>query len=134
MVVRSTIFLLVVFCGAGCEREERADAPAAATASRDVTPASNPSNPATRSSRPRIVFLGDSLTAGLGIEAEQAFPALVGELLEAEGRPVDVVNAGVSGDTTAGGLRRLDWLLRQKPARSSASRARRGRRCCCWGC
>ena len=61
------------------------------------------------------MFLGDSLTAGLGLDAEQAFPALVGEALRRESRPVEVVNAGVSGDTTAGGLRRLDWLLRQKP-------------------
>jgi acyl-CoA thioesterase-1 len=61
------------------------------------------------------VFVGDSLTAGLGVDVEQAFPALVGERLREESRPVEVVNAGVSGDTTAGGLRRLDWLLRQKP-------------------
>jgi acyl-CoA thioesterase-1 len=73
-------------------------------------------DPASRPAKlPRVVFLGDSLTAGLGVDAEQAFPALVGEALRREARPVDVVNAGVSGDTTAGGVRRLDWLLRQKP-------------------
>ena len=62
-----------------------------------------------------VVFLGDSLTAGYGLEAEQAHPARIEERLLAEGRPVRVVNAGVSGDTTAGGLSRLDWLLRQRP-------------------
>ncbi len=64
---------------------------------------------------PRVVFLGDSLTAGLGLEADQAFPALLSDQLREQNLPVTVVNAGVSGDTTAGGLRRLDWLLRQKP-------------------
>jgi acyl-CoA thioesterase-1 len=64
---------------------------------------------------PKVVFLGDSLTAGLGLPADQAFPALVGAALAAEGHPVQVVNAGVSGDTTAGGVRRLDWLLGQHP-------------------
>lgn len=63
-----------------------------------------------------MIFLGDSLTAGYGLPAEESFPALVVRLLEAEGRSVRIVNAGVSGDTTAGGLRRLDWLLPQKPA------------------
>lgn len=61
------------------------------------------------------MFLGDSLTAGLGVDADEAFPAIVGDLLKAEDWPVEVVNAGVSGDTTAGGLRRVDWILRQKP-------------------
>jgi acyl-CoA thioesterase I len=64
---------------------------------------------------PTIVFLGDSLTAGLGLAEEEAFPTRVGEILAAVGHAVRVVNGGVSGDTTAGGLRRIDWLLRQKP-------------------
>lgn len=64
---------------------------------------------------PTVVFLGNSLTAGLGLGEEQAFPALVSDLLRQADHPARVVNAGVSGDTTAGGLRRLDWLLRQDP-------------------
>lgn len=63
------------------------------------------------STRPRIVFLGDSLTAGYGVEVEQAVPALVQKQLDAEGYRFEVVNAGVSGDTSAGGLRRLQWSL-----------------------
>jgi acyl-CoA thioesterase-1 len=62
-----------------------------------------------------VVFLGDSLTAGLGVDGDQAFPAVIGRELAAEGVPVRVVNAGVSGDTTAGGVSRLDWILRQSP-------------------
>ena len=58
-----------------------------------------------------MVFLGDSLTAGLGIPQSQAFPALIEETLRSEGLEADVVNAGISGDTAAGGRRRLDWAL-----------------------
>lgn len=65
---------------------------------------------------PRVVFLGDSLTAGLGLSEREAFPARVGERLAASGAPIEVVNAGVSGDTTAGGLRRIPWILSQHPA------------------
>jgi acyl-CoA thioesterase-1 len=60
-----------------------------------------------------LVFLGDSLTAGLGLAKEQAFPALIEARLRSQGRPWKVVNAGVSGDTTAGGAARLDWLFKQ---------------------
>ena len=63
----------------------------------------------------RILALGDSLTAGYGIAAEAAFPAQLEQALRAEGRDVRVINAGVSGDTTAGGLARLDWSLADKP-------------------
>lgn len=62
-----------------------------------------------------IVAFGDSLTAGFGVPADQAYPALLGERLRREGYAYKVVNAGVSGDTTAGGLRRVDWALRLKP-------------------
>lgn len=62
-----------------------------------------------------IVVLGDSLTAGLGVARDEAYPALLEERLRREGFDYRVVNAGVSGDTTAGGLRRLDWVLRSRP-------------------
>jgi acyl-CoA thioesterase-1 len=62
-----------------------------------------------------IVAFGDSLTAGLGVPPESSYPALLAARLRAEGYPYRVVNAGVSGDTTAGGLRRVDWALRLKP-------------------
>ena len=62
-----------------------------------------------------IVAFGDSLTSGLGVPADQTYPALLGARLRREGYPYKVVNAGVSGDTTAGGLRRVDWALRLKP-------------------
>src|SRR5437763_10016452 len=63
-----------------------------------------------------IVALGDSLTAGLGVSPEEAYPALLEARLRHDGYDYRVVNAGVSGDTSAGGLRRLDWALRLRPA------------------
>jgi acyl-CoA thioesterase-1 len=62
-----------------------------------------------------IVALGDSLTAGFGVAPEEAWPAVVEARLRREGYPYRVINAGVSGDTTAGGLRRVDWVLRNRP-------------------
>lgn len=62
-----------------------------------------------------IVAFGDSLTSGLGVPVDQTYPALLGERLRREGYAYKVVNAGVSGDTTAGGLRRVDWALRLRP-------------------
>ena len=61
--------------------------------------------------RARIVALGDSLTAGLGLLESQSYPVLLQRRLDAEGYEYEIVNAGVSGDTSAGGLRRLDWAL-----------------------
>jgi acyl-CoA thioesterase-1 len=62
-----------------------------------------------------ILAFGDSLTAGAGVSADQSYPALLAQRLKAEGYAYRVVNAGVSGDTTAGGLRRVDWALRLRP-------------------
>jgi len=81
-----------------------------------VLPAEEPAkSPAAAERRLTLVFLGDSLTAGYGLDTNQAYPALIEKKLLAEGRSVEVVNAGISGDTTAGGLARMDWLLRRKP-------------------
>jgi acyl-CoA thioesterase-1 len=63
-----------------------------------------------------IVALGDSLTAGLGVAPDEAYPARLGARLRRDGYRHRVVNAGVSGDTTAGALRRLPWVLRARPA------------------
>jgi acyl-CoA thioesterase-1 len=60
-----------------------------------------------------LLFYGDSLTAGYGLSTEEAFPALVGQKLNEKGKACKVINAGLSGETSAGGLSRLDWVLRQ---------------------
>lgn len=100
----AALVLSAVACASRAdERDEAAArAPALATA---TTPAS------VSPSRPRIVILGDSLTAGLGLPAAAAYPMLLQQRLQAQGLDYEVVNAGVSGDTSAGGLSRLDWAL-----------------------
>ena len=70
---------------------------------------------AERSAEARIVVLGDSLSAGYGLPAAEAFPAQLEQALRQSGQAVRVINAGVSGDTTAGGLARLDWALAERP-------------------
>ena len=65
---------------------------------------------------PLVIFLGDSIAAGLHLSPDRAFPGVLQRRLAAKGRPFRLVNAGVSGDTTSGGRARLDWLLKQTPA------------------
>ena len=64
----------------------------------------------------RILFFGDSITAGLGVEEEEAFPALVQQKIDSLGWDFKAVNAGLSGETSAGGLRRVDWLAEKNDA------------------
>lgn len=98
------LFSILLTTGACTGPETRApDAADRSAAPAAPAPATSP--------RPRIVALGDSLTAGLGLASSQAWPALVQARLDAEGYEYEVVNAGVSGDTSAGGRRRLDWAL-----------------------
>jgi len=94
---------LALAAGYGCEAGGSAPDAVPAAAADGSAPAE----------RPVVLFLGDSLTAGYGLAEEQAFPALVQQRIDAAGLRYRVVNAGVSGDTSAGGLRRIDWLLRQ---------------------
>src|SRR5215813_13396773 len=61
-----------------------------------------------------ILFLGDSITAGYGLDLDQAFPALIQEKIDAQRWNYRVINAGQSGDTSAGGLNRIDWLLKNR--------------------
>ena len=73
------------------------------------------SSAAVQTNKKRIVFFGDSITAGYGLSPDQAFPALIQERLDEKALPYEVVNAGLSGETSAGGLNRIDWILRTKP-------------------
>lgn len=65
--------------------------------------------------RVRVLFVGTSLTAGLGLEPEFSYPSVIQQLADSNGLRVRIVNGGLSGETSAGALRRVDWLLRDKP-------------------
>ncbi len=92
----------------GCGGEEGNTPPAAQLPAGASTEA-----PTRAEAAPAILFLGTSLTAGLGVDPDDAYPALVQAKVDSAGLPFRVVNAGSSGETSAGALRRLDWLLRQ---------------------
>jgi len=99
------VALSLAGCGSRSDVAERPDASGTAATS----PA--PMSPAPHSNHPRVVILGDSLTAGLGLRTEESFPTVLQQDIDRAGLQYEVVNAGVSGDTSAGGLSRLDWAL-----------------------
>jgi acyl-CoA thioesterase-1 len=103
--------LLLLALTVACGRDEP---PRPATAAQATPLEAQPA--ASADTRPAVVFLGTSLTAGLGVPLEAAYPARIQERVDASGLAFRVVNAGVSGDTSAGGLRRIEWLLRQPVA------------------
>jgi acyl-CoA thioesterase-1 len=115
--------LLVLWCGplsAGPASAQKTPAPQApASAAGDRTVNDRPGNSGTVNDRalndaaPVIVALGDSLTAGYGLAEDESYPSLLQVHLKQAGYPHRVVNAGVSGDTSAGALARLDWMLQQ---------------------
>jgi acyl-CoA thioesterase-1 len=106
--------IIAALWSGGCGRE-RSEAPAGAAARAPAATSPASAAPAAAApevqGRPRIVFLGTSLTAGYGLEKLQAVPSLIQARLAEAGYPFEVVNAGVSGDTSAGGLSRLEWSL-----------------------
>ena len=104
--------LLLAACSGGGEPETREPDPGPGAEAR--TDAAAPPPPATPDGTLRVLVLGNSIAAGYGLDLDQAFPALLQQKADALGWPVDVQNAGVSGETTAGGLRRIGWLLRDR--------------------
>src|SRR5215218_3996917 len=94
---------LVIAALAGCDRG-------------DAAPPASPPPPAPEGGRGRVVFLGTSLTAGLGVDPAQAYPALLQRKIDSAGLRFVTVNAGVSGETSAGARRRIDWLLQEPVA------------------
>jgi acyl-CoA thioesterase-1 len=96
---------LLAACGGGPSRDSaaRGDAP---------TPGARPAGSQTPAETlPKIVAFGDSLTAGYGLSPAESYPSLLQKMLDADGFKYEVLNAGVSGDTSAGGVRRIDWSL-----------------------
>lgn len=134
LVVSVALALSAAASVAGCNREAAADgngdvardsttdtAPAVAVARNDdrsLAPEPDARNApppagAKPGAEPVILFIGTSLTAGYGVDPSDAFPAVVGRMLDSAGHPAKIVNAGVSGETSAGARTRIDWVLRQ---------------------
>ncbi|MEY4706239.1 MAG: Esterase TesA [Nitrospirota bacterium] len=121
-ILAQLVFCLCVAAFYGCDR---GSAPASSPPPRDgfgqrlgtdITAQPGRSKAQVSAERPRIVAFGNSLTAGLGVAQEESYPAQLQRKLEDAGYSYRVVNAGVSGETTAGGLRRVAWVLNSKPS------------------
>ena len=100
-------FILPLFISCNNNQQPAGTATMDTTGTKDTT--------VTNTAVKTIVFFGNSLTAGYGIEPAQAFPALIQQKLDSLRLPYKVVNAGVSGETSSGGNARVDWILRQPP-------------------
>lgn len=103
--------LLLALLAAGCSSD--ATSPAATAAPK--TAAATPPPAAKTQAQEAILFFGDSITAGLGVEPDEAYPALIGQKLDSLHLPYQAINAGLSGETSAGGRSRLKWVLSRQP-------------------
>jgi len=99
----SILFLLGVFSACGNGGNKKAESESADSLKVQDLP-----------QKKNILIFGNSLTAGLGVEPDEAFPALIGNKIDSLNLPYDVINAGLSGETTAAGKERISWLLKQK--------------------
>lgn len=97
--------IVAVVVLAACGRDDEASSPSVTT---DTTTVAD----TTSGRKGRVLFVGTSLTAGLGLDPEQSYPALIARRIDSLGLPYEVDNAGYSGETSAGALRRIDWLIR----------------------
>ena len=115
--VRPLPALAAVLMMIGCEPAERNVEPdpatQAATAVESTTVTDSTSVVEAPDDRGVVLFLGTSLTAGLGLDPGESYPAMIQEKIDSAGLPFRVVNAGISGETSAGARGRVDWLLRQ---------------------
>lgn len=96
-------------CGPAA-KDKTPPTPSAAARSSEGTPATRTN---TKGHGPTVLFIGTSLTAGLGLPPNQAYPALIQAIADSAGKPLIAVNAGVSGETSAGALNRIGWVLRE---------------------
>ena len=118
-----SLLALLAGCGREAPADGRTDTLPAVTPARNGDDRSLAPEPGTRNAprasgpatvaEPTILFIGTSLTAGLGLDPGDAFPAVVGRMLDSAGHPARIINAGVSGETSAGARTRIDWVLRQ---------------------
>jgi acyl-CoA thioesterase I len=101
---------LMMWFSLGCNHKDKTEKPTVAPIQNPVNKEPEPENKGTKK---RIVFFGNSLTAGYGVDPSQAYPALIQKKVDSLILPYQVINAGLSGETSAGGNSRIDWVLRQ---------------------
>jgi acyl-CoA thioesterase-1 len=101
-------YFLIILTVVSCKQTKKEDV----VVNTDDTEISQ-SSESTNSKNKNILFFGDSLTAGMGLSIEEAFPAIIQGKIDSLGLPYTVINAGISGETTAGGKNRIDWVLNQ---------------------
>ena len=103
--------LLTAALFAACGGGSRGPASSNSAATPDARHATSTTSATPAETLPKIVAFGDSLTAGYGLSPQESYPVLLQKMIDADGFKYEVVNAGVSGDTSAGGVRRIDWSL-----------------------
>ena len=111
----SAALLYLAVAVAGCSGDAKPPAATPQSTSRQSPALSRPDS-ATAGGRETVLIVGTSLTAGLGLDPDEAYPALLQQKVDSAGLPYRIVNAGLSGETSAGALRRVPWLLRQPVA------------------
>jgi acyl-CoA thioesterase-1 len=121
MILSVSLAFCLIVTGCDVHEESSSDRVASQDTATRVTSIQEPEHASVRReaphgiSLPRIVAFGDSLTAGLGVPTDDAYPGQLAQWLRTQGLSFDVVNAGVSGETSAGGLRRVEWILKSQP-------------------
>jgi acyl-CoA thioesterase-1 len=111
LIVMSIALCSITICSCEGKKETKDDQNKPANSTQQAE-----SDTSTSSAQTTIVFFGNSLTAGYGVDPTEAYPALIQQKLDSLHMTYKVINAGVSGETTSGGLARIDWILRQPPA------------------
>jgi acyl-CoA thioesterase-1 len=109
---KSRIAVVAIAFLSACGSEAAKDTPADTATAADQSPAGAGRGSTATDGRPKLLIVGTSLTAGLGLDPENAYPALLQRKIDSAGINVRVVNAGLSGETSAAALRRIEWLLR----------------------
>ncbi len=107
------IFILLSFSAIACKQDKPSQVPENTTIPSEATNVDTAVASSTNENK-NIVFFGNSLTAGYGLDQENSFPSLIQKMIDSLTMPYNVINAGLSGDTSADGLARIDWILKQK--------------------
>lgn len=111
-LTKVTIMLLLYVTVSACESKQTTTTDVATAVKERTETSTSSTNTAEKKDRKSILFFGDSLTAGYGLEEEESFPSLIQDRIDSLGLAYEVINGGLSGETTAGGKGRIDWVLR----------------------